>query len=599
MNDRTARLAVEIVGNSSSAVSSFDSARGGVSKLDSGLRAANGAAIATVAALGAAALATGNLASDAEQSIGGVQAVFGRTAGAVEKFAATSAQSVGLSSTEYRNLATVMGAQLRNGGTSVDEMAGKTNALISVGADMAAAFGGSTSDAVGALSSALRGERDPIEKYGVALTQAAVDAKAAELGFTKVGGSLSTEASQAATLALIMEQTSSVHGQFASEADTAAGAQQRSTAALADAGAALGTAFLPAMTQAANILGQFANWASENTTVVLALAAGVGLLALGVIGYNAVMTIMPAIQAAATAAQWLLNVALNANPIGIVILAVAALVGALVWLWNTNETFRTVLIAAWEGIKIAVAVVANFFTTTVPNAFRAMATWVMGHINRVISIVKLFIAANVKLAATIGQKISQIVAFVRRIPQAFTAAATAAGAKIISLISWVAGIPGRIRSAIGNAGNILRRAGGAIIEGFLSGLRAKFAAVQNFVSGIGSWIAAHKGPLSYDRTLLTPAGGAIMDGLVTGLAAGMPALERQLDTVTGTIAGTSAEIDAPDLKVTARAGGQQQPINITINGALDPPAVARQLRTLINSDARLRGATPLNGTVLA
>ncbi|MCD3487107.1 hypothetical protein [Streptococcus equi] len=56
-------------------------------------------------------------------------------------------------------------------------------------------------------------------------------------------------------------------------------------------------------------------------------------------------------------------------------------------------------------------------------------------------------------------------------------------------------------------------AGQAIINGFLNGLRSMWGAVTDFVGGIASWIAANKGPISYDRVLLKPHGKAIMDGL--------------------------------------------------------------------------------------
>jgi phage-related protein len=79
------------------------------------------------------------------------------------------------------------------------------------------------------------------------------------------------------------------------------------------------------------------------------------------------------------------------------------------------------------------------------------------------------------------------------------------------------GIPQRIRDAIGNPGSILWGIGNAILQGLLDGLKSKWNEVTSFVKGIAPWIGANKGPLSYDRTLLTPAGHAIMDGLLAGL----------------------------------------------------------------------------------
>lgn len=56
----------------------------------------------------------------------------------------------------------------------------------------------------------------------------------------------------------------------------------------------------------------------------------------------------------ATVAQWLLNAAMNANPIVLVVTLIAGLVAALVVLWNTNEDFRNVVLEVWDGIKSAI-----------------------------------------------------------------------------------------------------------------------------------------------------------------------------------------------------------------------------------------------------
>ncbi|EGW46143.1 hypothetical protein HMPREF0178_00040, partial [Bilophila sp. 4_1_30] len=52
-----------------------------------------------------------------------------------------------------------------------------------------------------------------------------------------------------------------------------------------------------------------------------------------------------------TAAQWLWNAALTANPIGLIIVGIAALGAGLVWAYNKFEGFRAVVDTVWTGLK--------------------------------------------------------------------------------------------------------------------------------------------------------------------------------------------------------------------------------------------------------
>lgn len=59
------------------------------------------------------------------------------------------------------------------------------------------------------------------------------------------------------------------------------------------------------------------------------------------------------------AGQWLLNAALSANPIGIVVVAVAALVAGIVLAYNKSETFRNIVQTAMGAAKTAVGWVVD------------------------------------------------------------------------------------------------------------------------------------------------------------------------------------------------------------------------------------------------
>ncbi|MFJ4026022.1 hypothetical protein ACIPWF_00800 [Paenarthrobacter sp. NPDC089989] len=188
-------------------------------------------------------------AGDLEQSAGAIQSVFKGNASEMLKWSTQAQNSVGLTQNEFNELGTLIGSQLKNGGTAMDELAPKTNQLIGLGADLSSMFGGTSREAIEALSSALKGERDPIERYGVSLNQAKIDAEAAALGFKKVDGAFENNAQQAATLSLIMKQTADAQGNFAKENDTLAGQQQRAAAGWKNITTSIGGLFLPVLTK--------------------------------------------------------------------------------------------------------------------------------------------------------------------------------------------------------------------------------------------------------------------------------------------------------------------------------------------------------------
>lgn len=193
-----------------------------------------------------------DLASNLQQSTGAVESVFKDQAETIIGFSKGAATAVGLSQAKYQTFATVVGAQLKNLKVPLDQVGGKTNDLITLGADLSAQFGGSTSDAVSALSSLLRGERDPVERYGVSLKQVDIDARKAQLGLEGLTGEADKQAEIQATLSLLWEQTADSQGRFYAESDTYAHKQQVLNAKLEEAQTNLGMALLPAFTSLAD-----------------------------------------------------------------------------------------------------------------------------------------------------------------------------------------------------------------------------------------------------------------------------------------------------------------------------------------------------------
>lgn len=244
VGDQSKRTGQELERTGRRGTSAFKQLAGALTAVGAGVLAARG--LRELAGFfGDSVMAASNL----EQAIGGVESIFGDASAVVRDFGQTSAQSVGLAESAFLSLSSQLGAQLQAFGFNAAEAATQTNRLVELSADLAATFGGPVSDAVGAVASLLRGEFNPIERFGVAMNVASIQAHALATGIIDTNRQLTIQERAVAALDLLYQQTTGAQGQFAREAGTTAGLMERLSAAFQDAQAEIGDALVPAVNE--------------------------------------------------------------------------------------------------------------------------------------------------------------------------------------------------------------------------------------------------------------------------------------------------------------------------------------------------------------
>ncbi|MDH2424732.1 NlpC/P60 family protein [Sphaerisporangium sp. TRM90804] len=227
----------------------------------------------------------------------------------------------------------------------------------------------------GGLGDAASKAKDVVKRAAGGIASAA---KTAGTGASKAGSAVWTGIQTAASKAASVARTSATtiaNAARTAGAATAKGASaawsgiqvaaSRAGAAAKTAGTAIVTAGRAAATAAVG-LGRVA-------FQYAAIAVQAGVAAARQIAAAAASAIVRAATVAWTAVQWLLNAALNANPIGLIVIAITALVAALIYAWNNSETFRTVVTSVWEAIKTAISAA---WTNVIQPALQAIWTFI-------------------------------------------------------------------------------------------------------------------------------------------------------------------------------------------------------------------------------
>lgn len=214
------------------------------------------------AAMGAAATAMAvkftkdaiGAASDMEETISKIGVVFGDSAAQIEKFAETAARDIGQSKVQALDAAANFAIFGKAAGLSGENLVNFSKDFVVLASDLASFNNTTPEDAINAIGAALRGEAEPLRRYGVLLNDAALKSAAMELGIYNGTGALTAQQKVLAAQKVILEQTNLAQGDFARTSDGLANSQRQIEASVADAKAQLGEALLPVMQELANFV---------------------------------------------------------------------------------------------------------------------------------------------------------------------------------------------------------------------------------------------------------------------------------------------------------------------------------------------------------
>jgi uncharacterized protein YukE len=183
-------------------------------------------------------------ASNMQEALSKVNVVFGRGAKEVENFANSAAKNLGQSKQAVLDAAGVFGTFGKAAGLAGTDLALFSNDFTTLATDLASFNNTSPEEAVQAIGAALRGEAEPLRRFGVLLNDATLKQEAMALGIYDGSGALTAQQKILAAQSAIYKQTGDAQGDFMRTSDGLANSQRTLSATLENVKANMGAGFI-------------------------------------------------------------------------------------------------------------------------------------------------------------------------------------------------------------------------------------------------------------------------------------------------------------------------------------------------------------------
>ena len=196
----------------------FGSVAGQIGKMTASLTAA----YAAVQGFREAFLFVGDaikLASDLGETTTKVGVIFGNNAQEIQSWARTTSTSFGQTTQQAMDAAATFAIFGKAAGLSGGQLVGFSKNLVGLSADFASFYNTSPEEAITAIGAALRGESEPIRKFGVLLDDATLKAEAMKLGLYDGTGALDAQTKSLAAYNAILSQSTDAQGDFERTSD--------------------------------------------------------------------------------------------------------------------------------------------------------------------------------------------------------------------------------------------------------------------------------------------------------------------------------------------------------------------------------------------